>query len=119
MFIIISQSIKISTKETIMLCSWLYLVFISIYLYNIILFKIHNEFDEVDYQFYHGINSSFTVRVYLLSIIPIILLCLPYQIEIQNFSIDIWVPYYNTDKIHRIYNNFPWNLDKRVHLNLL
>lgn len=46
-------------------------------------------------------------------------LCLPYQIEIQNFSIDIWVPYYNTDKIHRIYNNFPWNLDKRVHLNLL
>lgn len=55
----------------------------------------------------------------LVSIIPIILLCLPYQIEIQNFSIDIWVPYYNTDKIHRIYNNFPWNLDKRVHLNLL
>lgn len=56
---------------------------------------------------------------FLVSIIPIILLCLPYQIEIQNFSIDIWVPYYNTDKIHRIYNNFPWNLDKRVHLNLL
>lgn len=65
MFIIISQSIKISTNETIMLCSLLYLVFISIYLYNIILFKIHNEFDEVDYQFYHGINSSFTVRVFL------------------------------------------------------
>lgn len=35
------------------------------------------------------------------------------------FSIDIWVPYYNTDKIHRIYNNFQWNLDKWVHLNLL
>lgn len=34
MFIIISQSIKISTNETIMLGSWLYLVFISIYLYN-------------------------------------------------------------------------------------
>lgn len=36
-------------NEIIMLCSWLYLVFISIYLYNIIFFKIYNEFDEVDY----------------------------------------------------------------------
>lgn len=117
MFIIISQSIKISTNETIMLCSWLYLVFISIYLYNIILFKIHNEFDEVDYQFYHGINSSDDLLLYEFS-------CVYHLDHIIMFALSdwnpkLWVPYYNTDKIHRIYNNFPWNLDKRVHLNLL
>lgn len=38
---------------------------------------------------------------------------------LSDWNPKLWVPYYNTDKIHRIYNNFPWNLDKRVHLNLL
>lgn len=116
MFIIINQSIKISTNETIMLCSLLYLVFISIYLYNIILFKIHNEFDEVDY----GINS-------IMELIHLLLYeftCVYHPDHIIMFALSdwnpkLWVPYYNTDKIHRIYNNFPWNLDKRVHLNLL
>lgn len=36
-----------------------------------------------------------------------------------DWNLKFWVFYYNIDKIYRIYNNFLWNLDKRVYLNLL
>lgn len=103
MFIIIGQSIKIWTNET----DVIQVTIFSVLLYNIILFK---------YTMKLIINSItefilIYVWVYFLIFIITIILNLPYQIGIQNLSIEIRVPYNNIDKIHWIYNIFPWNLD--------
>lgn len=103
MFIIIGQSIKIWTNET----DVIQVTIFSVLLYNIILFK---------YTMKLIINSItefilIYVWVYFLIFIITIILYLPYQIGIQNLSIEIRVPYNNIDKIHWIYNIFPWNLD--------